>query len=118
MFEYDSFSGKVYEKNIPLLQFEVKNGKPIFIKYLNPNLRIFPIQFKLYKTKEEALMAFLEDRLVPETRQNIREILHEMGLLYYDPIGIIRYNHGLQVDDTFWIEFKGEHILYDSIKLR
>lgn len=74
-----------------------------------------PLPFDL---TADSLNHFFESRCFPRTRANAKEILKQLGLSYYTPLGIVRKTYGLQLDDFYWIRFKGEEVQWDSIKLR
>lgn len=46
---------------------------------------------------------FCEERCVPRTRANIKEILDAWGLDEYDPIQIIKITQGKMAEDNQWI---------------
>ncbi len=46
-------------------------------------------------------MNFVEDRVMPSTRYDCKEVLRKIGLPMYDAIGMLRYNHGLSVEDEY-----------------
>lgn len=66
----------------------------------------------------EEFMEFLEDRAFPRTRANADYILEQLGLLYYDPLDIVRITHCVQVSDDFYVEFNEEALDYVSISVR
>lgn len=51
------------------------------------------------------LDAALEDYTFPETRQNCKEILRDMGLDFYDRFAIVRVTHGAMINRLLWIKF-------------
>ena len=50
------------------------------------------------------LMAFLEERCVPQDRAGIREYLEALGLDEYNPLEIIKRTQGRMAEDDQWIE--------------
>lgn len=48
-------------------------------------------------------MEFLEERCVPRTRYNIKEILRDLNVECYDPDEIIKKTHAKSADDKDWI---------------
>ena len=50
--------------------------------------------------------AFLESRCFPRSRQNLKELLSDMGLDSYDPLQIIEKTQGRTYDDFQWIKTK------------
>lgn len=63
----------------------------------------------------EDLAAFLEWRCVPRGRANIRQLLDDMGLQFYNPIDIVRKTHGVMCDDMYWIRFSGERLCWNDV---
>jgi len=62
---------------------------------------------------------FLENRCFPRERRNCKQLLADLELEYYSPLGIVRKTHGRQLEDYCWIKFEGEDLHYDrDIKLR
>ena len=70
------------------------------------------------KTKEDALLSYLEDRLPPETRTGLQWYLLAAGIPYYDPEQIIKYSHGYNVSDMEWIQLEGENYTFKEIEER
>ena len=61
----------------------------------------------------------LENRCFPRERRNCKQLLADLGLEYYTPLGIVRKTHGRQLEDFSWIRFEGEDLDYErDIKLR
>lgn len=48
---------------------------------------------------------FLEERCVPRTRDNIKEILEMMDVQFYDPIVICQKTQGRMAEDNNWLDF-------------
>ena len=53
-------------------------------------------------------LEFLEDRCVPRTRYNIKEILRDLGLDCYDVEEYVKKTHARSYDDRQWISFEKE----------
>lgn len=51
-------------------------------------------------------LEFLEDRCVPRTRYNIKEILRDLGLDCYDVEEYVKKTHARSHDDRQWISFE------------
>lgn len=56
----------------------------------------------------EDFEAFLEDRCPPSSRQNIKEILNDLDIQYYDPIQICEKTEGRTAEDNSWMEIDWE----------
>ena len=59
-----------------------------------------PDEFANYK---ENLILFFYDRTTPPTRQFIDRDLKKIGMNYYDMSKLIMFQHGMSVQDPFWI---------------
>jgi len=76
------------------------------------NLRMIDIPMFFYKKYTEGQRAFKDDivrewvcsRVIPSGRQNISEILREIGLEEYDELGIFMHFKGRFSQDEFRIE--------------
>lgn len=51
----------------------------------------------------EDFMEFLEERCFPRTRDNIKLILEDLGLDFYDPLYIIEKTQGRMGEDMHWL---------------
>lgn len=49
---------------------------------------------------------FLKYRCVPETRNNIKNILQNLDIDSYDPLQIVEKTQGRLTDDDMWLKFK------------
>lgn len=56
----------------------------------------------------ELFNKFLEERLVPRSRGDIRRILDLMGLAEYDAVAILRFTGAQLIEDGFWVCFEEE----------
>lgn len=61
---------------------------------------------------------FFQSRCFPEARTRKKQMLRCICVDHYDPELIVRKTHGLQAEDFMWLEFDGEHLSYDDIKVR
>lgn len=59
---------------------------------------------------DKAVRKFIEDRVVPETRVNIKEILEELGFKNYSAYAIFKKALAKCDLDDFWIDFNNEKI--------
>lgn len=58
-------------------------------------------------TYQDVLNLF-EERIVPRTRGNIRQILDLLNLEEYDPYLLARNNYGAMPEDMSWIKFSDQ----------
>lgn len=49
---------------------------------------------------------FLESRCFPKTRDRQKYILRDLGLVYYDPLSIIKVTEGRMAEDHQWIKLE------------
>ena len=116
-------------QNIPDLKFEVFYKNDLICRvYLNRNTQKVIIEnqgytFPIYPFKDnvtpEDVLDFLEERCIPKSRANIKEILSSLGLSSYDPEAICRKTHGLMFDDYIWIRFPEDgELTYEEVKIR
>lgn len=90
-------------KNTPVLKFNLVGGYLEEFEVIDESL--LPFDFKLNKFKEDALMVFLQYRVVPETRIGINEEVKKIGLKYYDPDKLFHFMHGRSIEDDYWFKF-------------
>lgn len=65
------------------------------------------------------LEIFLEERCFPRTRFNVKEVLRDGDLDFYDPYSIVRKTHGAFTDETFWIRFNDEpELVWEDVNPR
>ena len=93
----DNYDVTVYWKDEKVSEIHMRNGKVTFENFSDNIIRL-PFGVKT-KVTEEDLDEFYEERCFPRERANCKEILHNLGLDYYEPAMICRKTHGLQFDD-------------------
>ena len=100
MRSFGNLSGTVMENDEACIEFEFKRGELIKINVLKkPNLFEFDTM-----PAEKALLYFLDDRVVPESRIGLQEYLDKAGLGTFNFERIIRYTKGRDVTDDYWIK--------------
>ena len=62
--------------------------------------------------------SFLERRSIPQNRNNIDEILFNLGLNEYNMLDILKKTHGVSFDDFWWIKFENEDLNWKDVKVR
>ena len=114
MMEFGSFSGTIMIDNTELVHFEMHKGNVKECTILAEKL--VPYEYRICDDVKRATWFFLEDRVVPSTRIGIDEDLKKVGLPYYDPTMLLKFNHGYCVSDHYWIRFDGENLTYEELK--
>lgn len=61
---------------------------------------------------------YFVDRCIDRARPDLADRLQEIGLDSYNPYKIVEKTHGVLWDDYQWIEFPGEEINWEDVKLR
>lgn len=62
--------------------------------------------------------SFLESRCPPRERVNIKELLHNWGLDFYDPLAIVQKTYGRMLADYLWVKFDDDPVTYQDVKIR
>ncbi|MEG0672187.1 MAG: hypothetical protein RSA29_14790 [Clostridium sp.] len=96
-FVFEKYSNIDNRKYLPLGMYS----------YMNWNLEYIPTS--------DDIKFWIQERVVPEERQNIDEILKAIGLIYYDSWEICRRTRGMCMEDYFWLS-KGEK--YEDVHMR
>lgn len=82
----------------------------------HPNV---PLPFWNNTADFKYVLTFIERRNVPRTRFGIEEILKWYGVDFYDPMAMVRKNHGVSMGDFIWILFDDEKPLkYADVSVR
>lgn len=106
-----------YYKEELLTKIHVRGREVIFENYSDNALLVaFGVRAE---ASYEDLENFYEDRCFPRERENAKDLLHGLGLDYYEPEAICRKTHGMQFDDFMWLQFSDEpQVKYKDIKIR
>ena len=99
MRSFGNLSGTVMENDEECIEFEFHRGELKKINVIKkPDLYEFDTM-----PAEKALLYFLDDRVVPESRIGLQEYLDKAGLGTFNFERIIRYTKGRDVTDDYWI---------------
>lgn len=104
MREFGNLKGEVLFLNKVLFNFEIERGE--LIHYNIVCREHLPYEFRLCKSESKAIMFFLDDRVVPETRIGLSEDLKRAGIPYFDMDMIIQRSNGFSLEDYYWVRFK------------
>lgn len=100
---FQEIKGYVMYKDIPVVRFDYNGGMLTNAKVL-VDKKYLPIEYKAMVSDHRATELFLSDRVVPSSRQLLQPALERVGIPYYDPDMLIRYNKGVSVEDEYWIK--------------
>ena len=116
MFNTD-YDLSVYVQNTLTCVVKVRGTSVTFTNYTTDPIWL---PFGVHKEANlDMLEDFYEDRCFPRERVNCKQILRDLGLDCYEPELICRKTHGLQFDDTLWLQFSDEpQVTFDEIRLR
>ncbi|RKI43146.1 hypothetical protein D7V86_01385 [bacterium D16-51] len=112
-----NLSGTLMKRDKCLVKFMIKDYIVVYCELLASTDKC-PVEFQWARTKEDALLLYLKDRLPPETRIGLQWYLKAAGIPYYDPERIIKYSHGYNVSDKEWIQLDGEEYTFKQIEDR
>lgn len=114
-----NIAGTVYEKETPLFEFELTMQSLTKFKFLCDDMKKFPFFLRVNKRNTWYLNTFLEERVVPPTRQNIKDLLESSGLKKYNVNDILKVTHGITSEDYYWIKFgDDDKTIYEELKIR
>lgn len=106
----------VMSKDKKIAKCMIKDGKLISIdKYAK---KIYEQPFYGENISLEYVISFLKSRTVSINKEDIDEVLANLGLDHYDMLDILRKTHGVSYDDFKWIKFEGEDISYKDVRVR
>ena len=103
MRRFRDLSGEVLFFNESVFTFNIVRGE--LIDYCITGREFLPYEFRLCKSERDAIMFFLDDRVLPETRIGIQEDLKYAGIPYFDMTMIIKYSNGFSFEDNYWVRF-------------
>lgn len=112
---FRNLNGTIMHKNCPLIAFIIEKGKVVKLQKLSEKL---PYEFQCKVDDEEALLYFLDDRVIPETRIGIQKELQSVGIPYFDPDRILKYNNGSAATDDYWVKFEDGVQKFEDLKIK
>ncbi len=100
-----NIAGTLMFQDTPCCEFVIENDYCTKFDILCEDYDLLPFgcnpdEFANYK---ENLILFFYDRTTPPTRQFIDRDLKKIGMNYYDMSKLIMFQHGMSVQDPFWI---------------
>lgn len=112
MRRFSNLEGTLMEKDVSLVSFCIERGE---VKYCNILSKDLPLEFLGGLPKETALLIFLDDRVVPETRIGLEEDLKRVGIPYFNPDLLLKFNNGFSIEDHYWIRFRSGVQTYQQL---
>lgn len=94
--------GKIHEDNKGNMQVEVL--VPYEYNYFPPDLLGINRDWELDDTVQ--IIRWLETRVIPKTRQFLREALDAVKLPEWDLVQLLKLNKGRVVDDKFYVDIE------------
>lgn len=81
------------------------------------------IQFPfLYINSAELARKYIKSRLVPPNRDNVKEVLSDLGLDKYNFTDLLMKTHGVMLNDNIWFSFISipgdSELRYEQVKAR
>lgn len=102
---FESIKGYIMENDVPLVRFAYHRGTLMEVELLRDRKEL-PYEYKLCDSDFLATDLFLEDRVVPPTRQGLEKELKKAGIPYYSPVNMLKHNAGVSVGDDYWIKLE------------
>lgn len=97
----DGLEFEVLDRNFVVCRVYYKNGVRIVEYYGSKIDKCFcPL-----RDTDEGILEYIDDRVVPETRVNIKQILKSAGLAEYDALALFKIYKGMLNEDTYWVRF-------------
>lgn len=107
--------GTLYYKDEPQLELAVDSRKGIYQYKPLKSRPILPYELKVRGVNKDSLNLFLEERVMPETRQSMRSVLRWAKMPFYDKELIANKNYYSSCNDNFWIKPEGEAVTWNQI---
>lgn len=74
-----------------------------------------PLDFRIKANMKALLYDWVEGRTIPVNRHHMEAVLSAINL--QNRFDILRYSHGLSLNDTYWIQEESEYLRFDDINL-
>ena len=107
MVNFHSLKGYIMNGDKAIVRFRYDAGMLVEAEVL-ASKEYLPIEYKCKVSDLRATEIFMEDRVIPSTRQHLQPELEKIGLKYYDAEALIRYNKGMSIEDDYWIQVDDE----------
>lgn len=106
---------KVMFENSVVADVEMDGGKLLYYKRYDVwCMKMFYLPH--LTVTGEMMFDFLQERVVPRTRENINEILADCGLREYNVYELVKITHGTDRNDKIWIKFDGEDLSWEKLR--
>ena len=103
MKNFHSMKGYIMKDERPIVRFRYEAGTLVEAEVV-ADRKYLPFEYKGKVSDLRATELFMDDRVVPDTRQGLLPELERIGIKYYDPEALIRYNKGVSIEDHYWID--------------
>ncbi len=109
-----TFCCDIYHRYDKVGRLEIIDGKLVKNEVYTDNLLFHPCP---RSTTFSSVADALADRVICEERVD-EKLLKYMNLEKYNVYDILRFTHGVDVDDFIWFKFDGEDITFDDVRVR
>ena len=115
MKSFSNVQGTLMKREKELIHFTIERG---YLKEITQiaDTKDLPIELRMNPDLPYLFRLFLDDRVVPSTRQGLTEELHSVGIPYYSPDALLRYNHGVSFEDDYWINFDNDKKTFEQVR--
>lgn len=108
--------GILYYGDKPQVRLDIDTFKERYEHEDLNNTPVLPFEFSVRGINKESFQLFLNDRVMPSTRQGMRALLEWADIPFYDVALIARRNYFSSCNDHFWIQPEGESVTWDQVQ--
>lgn len=95
------------DEDVPKRKFKISLNP----KYIHSRHMILMNTLQVnYELDDEMVRHFMKRRVVPKYRDNIDEILRDLGMSEYDPYLIAKHNRVATMHDRLWVNYFNERM--------
>lgn len=99
-----NLSGTIMYKDTPVFDFSIVNGELVKYRQYREDSVNLPPEISLWGYSYDNINCFFRRRVVKDGAMWITEYLHAMGMEKYDFESIVRFHHGKNYLDNYWIK--------------
>lgn len=97
-----NLSGTVMWEDLEQVHFTIERGEVTSLDIVGDNL---PIEFTFVENKSRALLFYLDEVVVPETRIGLQDTLNRYSIPYFDMDIILKRFNGYTIASHHWLRF-------------
>lgn len=110
-----NLDGTIMFENTEEVNFTIVRGE---VKKVDIVGDFLPIEFRVCKDKAHALLLYLDEVVVPETRIGLQSELAKHDIPYFDMDTILQHFNGYSIHSHHWLRFSEGPQTWDELKDR